>query len=451
MHSRSSSSYSRSHASRPYSPPASYYVGAPQASVGSGLSSRLSPEPDAENAAPPYPGRRPGFLERLIIFIFRKIPQQIYLHLLLRLPLLYFSRVARLFEDANLSLPDIRRMAVATAEQWKDGTPGALLTTWLPEDAAVSPHLLNFRHSWEGFIDSLLREWKTQNVVSALMLSAILTMLQIDAAAQNFIARTSALLSLISALMSLLFGSIYIIRFGTMRKMYKAASWAEEAQTEDQYIIWNVWVLLAIPAVWLAWSIIFFVTCIMVFVWQTGEPTDTDSTAAGLSPRSALALRIAVTGLLTIAMVYLFLIIRTFRHYGDYMDRKWNDKVLTWARDYARLARQSEKGNHHGGRSLGMPHSPVIVQDGHSATPPIVSGSAKVAPSARPSRASSIGVTSPSGIPPPPQAASQTHSRRQPSPKSTFIAEPTPSRSRRSAPVAPVEPTSPPRVPVKGK
>lgn len=52
-------------------------------------------------------------------------------------------------------------------------------------------------------------------------------MLQIDAAASDPIARTTALLSLISALMSLLFGSIYIIRFGTMRKMYKAASWAD--------------------------------------------------------------------------------------------------------------------------------------------------------------------------------------------------------------------------------
>ncbi|KAJ7142419.1 hypothetical protein C8R44DRAFT_602986 [Mycena epipterygia] len=101
------------------------------------------------------------------------------------------------------------------------------MTAWIPDDAAVSPHLLNFRHSWEGFIDSLLREWKTQNVVSALMLSAILTMLQIDAAASDPIARTTALLSLISALMSLLFGSMYIIRFGTMRKMYKAANWAD--------------------------------------------------------------------------------------------------------------------------------------------------------------------------------------------------------------------------------
>jgi hypothetical protein len=52
-------------------------------------------------------------------------------------------------------------------------------------------------------------------------------MLQIDAAAADPIARTTALLSLIAALISLLFGSIYIMRFGTMRKMYKAASWAD--------------------------------------------------------------------------------------------------------------------------------------------------------------------------------------------------------------------------------
>jgi hypothetical protein len=65
-------------------------------------------------------------------------------------------------------------MAVANADQWKDGTPGALLTMWIPNDAAVSPQLLNFRHSWEGFIDSLLREWKTQNVIAALMLSCVL-------------------------------------------------------------------------------------------------------------------------------------------------------------------------------------------------------------------------------------------------------------------------------------
>lgn len=45
--------------------------------------------------------------------------------------------------------------------------------------------------------------------------------------AQDPVIRTAALLSLTSALMSLSFGCIYIVRFGTMRSMYKATRWAE--------------------------------------------------------------------------------------------------------------------------------------------------------------------------------------------------------------------------------
>ncbi|KDR79535.1 hypothetical protein GALMADRAFT_49089, partial [Galerina marginata CBS 339.88] len=69
-------------------------------------------------------------------------------------------------------------------------------------------------------IDSLLKEWKTLNIISVLLLSAILTILQIDIAASDPLTRYSALLSMICALMSLLYGCIYIIRFGTMRKTY---------------------------------------------------------------------------------------------------------------------------------------------------------------------------------------------------------------------------------------
>jgi hypothetical protein len=174
----------------------------------------------------------------IFIFIFIRVPSQTYLFLLLCLPSLYFSRVSRLFEDANLSLPDIQRMAVINGDQFS-------VVSWRPDASDLPPHLRRFNMSWEGFIDALLREWKTQNVISALMLSyvyllqapsilsprprirAILTMLQIDAAAADPIARTTALISLVCALMSLLFGSLYIIRFGTMRKMYKAASWAD--------------------------------------------------------------------------------------------------------------------------------------------------------------------------------------------------------------------------------
>lgn len=54
------------------------------------------------------------------------------------------------------------------------GSTGQLMP--YPEDwspPAVSPALARFKNSWEAFIDSLLREWKTQNVVSALLLSLV--------------------------------------------------------------------------------------------------------------------------------------------------------------------------------------------------------------------------------------------------------------------------------------
>ncbi|KAJ6616989.1 hypothetical protein B0H10DRAFT_1346813 [Mycena sp. CBHHK59/15] len=54
-----------------------------------------------------------------------------------------------------------------------------------------------------------------------------------------------------------------LIRFGTMRRMHKASSFANEAQKDTTNIWWNVWVLLAMPAVWLSWSIIMFFVSIM--------------------------------------------------------------------------------------------------------------------------------------------------------------------------------------------
>ena len=123
---------------------------------------------------------------------------------------MYFSRVARVFEDAEVSRPDIERtiesnqvgvQGVVTDErlslpvdmgsgvyppdrgagvsansrlgysQMKD-TP--LLPLPFPEDwtpPLVSSSLIRCKHSWEAFIDSLLREWKTLNVPSALLAS----------------------------------------------------------------------------------------------------------------------------------------------------------------------------------------------------------------------------------------------------------------------------------------
>ena len=126
------------------------------------------------------------------------LPRQLYLHFLLRLPSLYFSRVARIFEDAEVSRPDIQRMIDACNSgngdrPWSPAVAAAILPMGIVGNAPgilgstgqllpypadwsppiVSPTLARFKNSWEAFIDSLLREWKTLNVVSALLLSSV--------------------------------------------------------------------------------------------------------------------------------------------------------------------------------------------------------------------------------------------------------------------------------------
>lgn len=52
-------------------------------------------------------------------------------------------------------------------------------------------------------------------------------MFQVPEMAYDPVTRTAALMSLVCALMSLAFGCLFIIRFGTMRSMHRASTWAE--------------------------------------------------------------------------------------------------------------------------------------------------------------------------------------------------------------------------------
>ncbi|KAF8164730.1 hypothetical protein B0H34DRAFT_208824 [Crassisporium funariophilum] len=316
-----------------------------------------------------------SFFNNAHIFVADTLPRQIYLNFLLRLPAMYFSRVARIFEDAEVSRPDIQRMIDASGGRGgprqiltmpaagasetnilAHSTPAHIPLSTIPPPAVnlspgatsgiglsaavsaapvasmmhmplpfpdewttplVSPALIRFKHSWEAFIDSLLREWKTLNVVSALLSSAILTIFQIPEAADDPVTRTAALLSLICALMSLSYGCMYIVRFGTMRNMFHASRWAEEARKDDTSIWWNVWVMLAMPAVWMAWSMLLFVTAILSFVWRTGSVLD-PADRPPLGARASLGPRIAITCVFALGVVYLAMIVRTLKKYGSY-------------------------------------------------------------------------------------------------------------------------------------
>ena len=63
-------------------------------------------------------------------------------------------------------------------------------------------------------------------VLIPFLLRAILTIFQTDGSNEP-VTRTTALISLVCALLSLVFGCVYILRFQTMRSMKKAVRWAE--------------------------------------------------------------------------------------------------------------------------------------------------------------------------------------------------------------------------------
>jgi hypothetical protein len=115
---------------------------------------------------------RSTIINAAYLFLFDSTPRELYLSFLFRLPSLYFARVARVFEDAELSKPDIKKMVSATAQEW-EGPRVPSGWNWNNESARLPPALLTFRRSWEEFIDSLMTEWKTLNLVSVLLLSCV--------------------------------------------------------------------------------------------------------------------------------------------------------------------------------------------------------------------------------------------------------------------------------------
>ncbi|KAI0092886.1 hypothetical protein BDY19DRAFT_926949 [Irpex rosettiformis] len=316
-------------------------------------------------------------------FLLDTVPRQLYLHVLLRLPAFYFSRVSRIFEDAEVSKHEVQRLIAACAPAQSDngvtsaaagigmsmgaamaGTPARpngfrpgnsvfpLPADWDPP--SVSPALSRFKHSWEAFVDSLLREWKTLNLVSVLICTALLTLFQVQDATGDPITRWSALFSLICALMSLTYGCTYIVQFGTMRSMYKASRWAEEAQKSKTFIWWNVWVLLSMPAVWLSWSMLSFCFAILSYVWRTGASDDpSDGTYPPLTPGEALAIRTVLTVLFGVGLVFFVMILRTFASYGT-REVGWRRSWLNngqygeaqRAREHNQQRQEEQRGRH---------------------------------------------------------------------------------------------------------
>ncbi len=92
-------------------------------------------------------------------FLLDSLPRWMYQYFLLYLPALYFGRVAHIFEEADLSLPEIKRMVLTAEGEFDHYTLEKM------------PQYRRLRMAWKSFIEDVMREWKTFNIISVLLLS----------------------------------------------------------------------------------------------------------------------------------------------------------------------------------------------------------------------------------------------------------------------------------------
>jgi ABC-type dipeptide/oligopeptide/nickel transport system permease component len=78
-------------------------------------------------------------------------------------------------------------------------------------------------------------------------------------------------------------------------------------------VVWNVWVLLATPAIWLAYSMITFCAAILAFVWTSGTNVNPNPP----STKMATAPRVVVTAVFVLGIIVYIAVIRTFRSWTD--------------------------------------------------------------------------------------------------------------------------------------
>ena len=89
---------------------------------------------------------------------------------------------------------------------------------------------------------------------------------------------------------------------------------------------WNIWLFLALPAVWLAWSLIFFIIFsagLLSFIWTSGDrrdpdltPFTDDETMKIMSMPSRDFIHITLTVVFTFGLNMGWLVMRAFRAIG---------------------------------------------------------------------------------------------------------------------------------------
>lgn len=113
--------------------------------------------------------------DSILAFLADTLSSQIYMPFFLYLPSHYFNRVDRLSRDANMALKEILDLAVelnvtcGNDFQTKILDLGQHSSPSIVDPESLPPAYRQLTIRWSCFIDDLLEEWRTLNIVSALL------------------------------------------------------------------------------------------------------------------------------------------------------------------------------------------------------------------------------------------------------------------------------------------
>ncbi|KAJ3732368.1 hypothetical protein DFJ43DRAFT_326476 [Lentinula guzmanii] len=256
--------------------------------------------------------------------IISRFVQQCWLLLFFRLPALYHSRMLQIAVNSGIGTADLHLMSTTFSALWRHEPPSPL--KFQGDNIAISPQLVHFKASWEVLVDDLLQEWKMFNLISALVQTSGPVLLSLDSQpGSDPIIKFGVLLSFVCAGISLLSGSFCVLQFGSMRKMPKATEWMREAHKSNQLVWWNCWILLAMPATWLAWSVILLLATMMSYTWRSTPQNDFSS----ISAHTVLSLKITVSAVLAFGVLCVGALALTLcLQFGDSVDQKFVYRVL---------------------------------------------------------------------------------------------------------------------------
>jgi len=98
----------------------------------------------------------------IVAFLADTLPRQMYRYLLLNIPAYYHSRFTDIVTDAGVR---------SLIREIRHGNRQTVRHTDCPhEEIPKSRRFIKFEETWNNFIESVVKEWETYNIISGLLL-----------------------------------------------------------------------------------------------------------------------------------------------------------------------------------------------------------------------------------------------------------------------------------------